>query len=161
MRINHFSASKPMIPSIYKNNLYTRNWSLVESGTGNEHKLSRKSERDKLLLNLIFHTDQWIYLSLKLYVHLNVWSKLKTLPILKSQGRMLLDVIFEERIQFRHVHLYKFKRLVRSSTTSIAILLNDSLIRILKHINGCHNQDYKFSSIWKCKNTSLDYKIYE
>lgn len=45
------------------------------------------------------------YLRSKLYMHLNVWREFKTFPILKSQGRRLLEVIFEANEQFRHVHL--------------------------------------------------------
>lgn len=38
-------------------------------------------------------------------MHLNVWRELKTFPILKSQGRKLLEAIFAASEQFRHVHL--------------------------------------------------------
>ena len=46
------------------------------------------------------------YLMLKLYMHLYVCREVKTFPILKSQGRKLLDVIFEDNEQFLQLHLH-------------------------------------------------------
>jgi len=43
---------------------------------------------------------------LKLYMHLYVCREVKTFPILKSQGRKLLDVIFEDNEQFLQLHLH-------------------------------------------------------
>lgn len=45
------------------------------------------------------------YLKSKAYVHLNAWREVRIFPILKSQGRRLLDVILEANEQFRVVHL--------------------------------------------------------
>lgn len=46
------------------------------------------------------------YLRFKLCIHRNFWREFKTFPILKSQGRKLLDVIFEDSEQFRQFHLH-------------------------------------------------------